>query len=547
MSAHPRRYGMKQVIPPGIIPSRYQDRIFDFVSNGKGDGMVSAVAGAGKTSTLLIAARLVSLVGGSQLRAQFVAFNRHTVAHLRTHLSGTAMSARTIHSLGFQCLKGQLGGKVVINEKKYHRLTKTWLEEEIRLHDLGNARSDQRAIVAALAKLLTFVRATLTPPDDPEVLQGLAAHFSLSLPNPFLPAIPEILAQGENQALEKHIIDFTDMLWLPFRWKLQPPVMDFLFVDEAQDLNPAQLDLLLHCRAAGGRMLFAGDPFQAIFGFAGADTRSYGNIQERTGATELLLPVCYRLPYSHVTIAQKLVPHIQSKEGAQEGVIEHCPERDLAKYVRPGDLVLCRLTAPLVAWCIRLVQSGIQARVCGIEIGNDLVQIVRQISRANQFELRRFLHYLDQYEDEQASRLMRLEHSAGRLQTLQDKCQALRECFQSMNPTSLEYFCQSISDLFSEGRSTVLFSTIHRAKGLENDTVLILCPDKVPLEWPDQQEWEWEQELNLFYVAVTRARQRLVILQPDGATVDYVGDYINERIRRRRTKRDLQARTGDWR
>ena len=35
--------------------------------------------------------------------------------------------------------------------------------------------------------------------------------------------------------------------------------MDYVFVDECQDLSPAQLDLVLKNRIPSGRMLFVGD------------------------------------------------------------------------------------------------------------------------------------------------------------------------------------------------------------------------------------------------------------------------------------------------
>jgi hypothetical protein len=42
-----------------VSPSSYQMAIFDFVRDGSGDGLINAVAGAGKTWTLLQAARLL--------------------------------------------------------------------------------------------------------------------------------------------------------------------------------------------------------------------------------------------------------------------------------------------------------------------------------------------------------------------------------------------------------------------------------------------------------------------------------------------------------
>ncbi len=96
--------------------------------------------------------------------------------------------------------------------------------------------------------------------------------------------------------------------------------------------------------------------------------------------------------------------------------------------------------------------------------------------------------------------------------------------------------------LFSDNRTPVWLSTIHRAKGLENPTVYILYPHRLPLEWQDQQEWEWQQELNLRYVAVTRATERLVLLQPDKMHVDYTDAYLERRIAEKRTEYGKSSR-----
>jgi ATP-dependent exoDNAse (exonuclease V) beta subunit len=42
--------------------------------------------------------------------------------------------------------------------------------------------------------------------------------------------------------------------------------------------------------------------------------------------------------------------------------------------------------------------------------------------------------------------------------------------------------------------------------------VIILLPDKLPLKYPHQQRWQEKQELNLKYVALTRARKELIFV-----------------------------------
>ena len=66
----------------------------------------------------------------------------------------------------------------------------------------------------------------------------------------------------------------------------------------------------------------------------------------------------------------------------------------------------------------------------------------------------------------------------------------------------------------NETDDAIVLSTIHSAKGLEWDRVYILnCTDKTfPNPWCDEDEIE--EQRRLFYVAITRARHKLVIFAP---------------------------------
>lgn len=57
-----------------------------------------------------------------------------------------------------------------------------------------------------------------------------------------------------------------------------------------------------------------------------------------------------------------------------------------------------------------------------------------------------------------------------------------------------------------------MLSTAHKSKGLEANRVLILLPNKLPLTWRQQQPWQLAQEINLKYVAITRARKELIFV-----------------------------------
>jgi superfamily I DNA/RNA helicase len=71
-----------------------------------------------------------------------------------------------------------------------------------------------------------------------------------------------------------------------------------------------------------------------------------------------------------------------------------------------------------------------------------------------------------------------------------------------------------INKIFSDENieNAVMLSTAHKSKGLEANRVMILLPNKLPLKYPHQQRWQEVQEMNLKYVALTRARKELIFV-----------------------------------
>ena len=60
----------------------------------------------------------------------------------------------------------------------------------------------------------------------------------------------------------------------------------------------------------------------------------------------------------------------------------------------------------------------------------------------------------------------------------------------------------------SNNAQCVYLTTVHGAKGLEAERVFIVRPDLMPHP-KAEEEWELEQEYNLKFVALTRAKQEL--------------------------------------
>ena len=318
------------------------------------------------------------------------------------------------------------------------------------------------------------------------------------------------------------------MIWLPVKWQLYRKnwfrTYKFVLIDECQDLNAAQLELSLMLAGPRGRMLYVGDPRQAIYGFSGADNRSYQKIVERTKATELPLSLCYRCPKSHLDLVNQIYPEIpiEATEDAAPGILKSLDKNALWNDKHPdhlvvGDMVLSRKTAPLVSLCIRLIGQGIAATVRGKDIGKQIKSELEAIADINGFQYKEFGFFVEQYKEFKFQTYESRDNAEQLKENLSDKLNALLTIYSSQpNATCVAHLCTYIDDLFSDEESPITLSTCHRAKGLEGERIFIIKPEDLPMTWERQLGWQKEQEDNLLYVALTRSQSALYIVgQPD--------------------------------
>ncbi len=92
---------------------------------------------------------------------------------------------------------------------------------------------------------------------------------------------------------------------------------------------------------------------------------------------------------------------------------------------------------------------------------------------------------------------------------LQDRVETLR--FICNECSSVAELMAKIEMLFSDNNTGVVFSSVHRAKGLEADNVYILRPDLMPHP-KAKKAWETQQEMNGMYVAQTRSKDNLIFV-----------------------------------
>jgi superfamily I DNA/RNA helicase len=515
----------------GFVPSKYQLGIIDWVINQKGNGCCNAVAGSGKSTTLLIVAKGLWEVGFKPHEIKVCVFGKDNSTDLIKKFGPMWKSSiSTLHSAAFSLVRRELNvqrsEEMVISKQKYQRIAQSL--NLIPKRGLKIGRLWAEGIITNdddFLKLIDLVRLSHQQPTA-EVISAIASHHEIdSVRQPQLVAqwIARCLQIGEELAITDKKLDFTDQIWLAVKWGLHErswfKPYKFLLVDECQDLNPLQLEFVLMLIGDIGRLLGVGDPQQSIFGYAGADHQSYYNLVRLTQAVELPLSICYRCPRSHIALVRKIFPHIQIEPApdAIEGIIHQVQEKGIENLFKNGDVIISRKNAPLVSLCIKLIGLGMKATVKGRDVGDSLKKELDLIAKLPGYNFLVFNDAVSQYQQIKLQRYRDLDNEDELRQKLLDKLEAILAIYQShASATSIEDLKSYIDEIFSDENSAITLSSIHKFKGGEAQRVFIYQAEDVPMRWRNQLVWQQEQERNLLYVALTRSKSELFIVgEPD--------------------------------
>lgn len=493
--------------------------------------VVEALAGTGKTTTLIEGLKFLKglptsikpspqqqtiwdslyLSRRSANTVAFVAFNKSIAEELRSRVP-PGCDAMTMHSMGMKAVMGSLG-RLYVNSGRESKTAK--LVSQILELDLAEIRKHDYEMLKAVEQLVGLCKKNLIEPDD-ESLAKLAAHYDVELNGKqakVFDLVPEVLAMScdRNNITE---IDFDDMIWLPVKLDLPLTKYDLLLVDEAQDLNRCQQAI---AKKAGRRLVFVGDKNQAIYGFAGADAESLDRLKRELSVDDcqvLPLTVTRRCGEAIVAEAQKIVPTFEglSANGKGEVLNKSLQEDSPDNYrtlVENGDMVVCRCNAPLVSECFRFLKAKRQAKIIGRDIASGLIALINKMKAQSVSDL---LNKLDDYtQKEIAKETERKNGSDARIINLQDRYDCIECLCEDLYETKdvIDLINQIFTDdAHGEG---IRLSSVHKAKGLEAPSVYILMPPNAPMpHYMARSAWQMEQEMNLKYVAITRAIKRLV-------------------------------------
>jgi len=481
--------------------SQYQKDVFAFVADQTaGNAIIEAVAGSGKSTTIVQAMDIIP----GELSSVFLAFNKAIAEELK----GKGVNAKTFHSLTYSVVTRFKGVRQVDTDK---------LRKLVAEHFNGSDARIYGAFVQRLVGLGRGVGVDALVPNVESTWLDIITYHDIELENEEgnLGRAIELAQQLLDLSNASDMVDFDDMLYMPVKFGLTLPKFDYVFVDEAQDTNAIQRALLRKILKPNSRLIAVGDPAQAIYGFRGADSNSMSLIAKEFNCCTLPLTVTYRCGTEIVKYAQQWVKHIEAAPNAKAGEVQDLgSEWKAESQFNADDLVVCRTTRPLVALAYTLMRAKVPCYIMGREIGQGMKSLINKMKASSLRELETRLEAWRQREVEKAI----AKQDEAKVEAIYDKADAVLFLMDTLAETQRHVpgLLALVDSLFADGVGKVRLCTIHKSKGLEAGTVHWLNRSACPSKWA-RQPWQKEQERNLCYVAATRAKNVLYLLEENSS------------------------------
>lgn len=333
------------------------------------------------------------------------------------------------------------------------------------------------------------------------------------------------------------LLDYTDMLAL-FAAEAERicPSFDYCFLDEAQDLSPLQWDIAHVLNTKSKKMYVAGDDDQAIYKWAGADVDAFINLP---GGSEVL-EQSYRIPRSVHTIAQRIVSRIHRRfpkvyrPRPVEGTVQRLASLDEIDMSEGTWLIMAQANYMLTPLAIDLKSQGylferngsrsISEKMStaingweqlrqGKQVSLLTVQAIYSYMAGNNVRIARGKKkILGEVDDLFSLEKLQLEH--GLLATAS---MIWHEALDKLPPADRAY----ITALLRRGekfnsKPRIRLSTIHQTKGGEAESVVVF------LDLTAAALKGAADDLHrVFYVAVTRTKSHLFLVEPEDYTRAY--------------------------
>ena len=480
-----------------MTPTPEQLSIIDAAQTTSDHMLVQALAGAAKTSTLVLLAEALS-----PTPIQCIAFNKAIAVELNERLPANAV-ASTMHSVGMKVWRSFVG-KARVSDDKIYRLSNDWVKNNI----LGPEQEEWFAALSDYRQSLSLLFSAGWVPDNVSANgkfrslltdEDAFATLEYEMTDELALFFTEVASVSVALGLRGEI-SFDDMVYLPtLHRSCSFPRAEVLMVDEAQDLSPLNHVMIQRILGTKGRLIAVGDPCQAIYGFRGADSTSMATLAKTFSAKTYPLTISFRCPRTVVAEARTRAPEMRYPEWAIEGEVKTLPAWTISTFPEYA-AVICRNNAPLFKLALRLMKGGRYVEL----VGNDLLKRIATLFKkfgSTDMPIEEVQASITLWSDAQR----KAKPKATWIDDWTEAMMVLAEGKENLGEVLTSV--RALQD--QSGRIKLM--TAHKSKGLEFAQVFIL--DRELIKTQDSL-----QERNLLYVMQTRAQQSLTYITTEGFT-----------------------------
>lgn len=450
---------------------------------------VEALAGTGKTSTLVLVAQALHAAGR---RGVYTTFNKANVLDARTRFPSSCRCA-TAHSLAMGAVGQVYRARMDSPRMKPWDIAKFLKTTPFEV-SVGDARKTISAQFVSGAVLRTIDEFCKTGDRTPG-----AEHV------PYLAGLDDPSTEGAGRyaglnAYRRHVAQYLPRAWadlsnlrgvLPFShqhylkiWQLSDPKIDadYILFDEAQDASGV-MRAVVEAQAGHAQLIYVGDSYQAINEWNGAV-----NALAQVTGDRLYLTQSFRFGAGVADVANLVLAELE----APRRVIGDPSRTTVVATVDDPDAILCRTNAVAVATTLELLRAG--RRVALVGGAGEIVKFARGAAdlkegrRTNHVDLAPFSSWAEVQD------YVSNDPMGGDLKRMVD-------LIDEYSPQGL---IEGLANTVDESLAELVVSTAHRSKGREWPSVRLAgdFPD------PDKRVISAEED-RLLYVAVTRAREVL--------------------------------------
>lgn len=471
------------------------------ILQSKGNIRINAVAGSGKTTTIIEYAR--TRPAGS--RILYLAFNRSVrlEADLRFKARGlTNVAVETAHSLAY---------KRVVFAHNYTVRPQGYKTYEIAslLGLKGNGEKHAEYIIANhVGRFLSyFCNSDKQKVQDLNYLDTISDQKARAFAKTFYPYIEKSTRQLLAK-MDRGEIEITHDFYLK-KFQLQNPVLpfDYILFDEAQDASAAMLDVFLRQKAT---KVIVGDTHQQIYGW-----RFAVNSLEKADFTTYHLSTSFRFAPDIAQLAMGVLSWKTHLDGYTPVHITGGGKGASGK----GKATIARTNLGLLLRAITYITEHPEVEHIYFEgninsytyaddgtslydvlsLQNGRISAVRDPLVQQMKDLDELEDYIEKTGDVQLAMMVEIVKEYG------NQIPALLQSLKSKHTGDEE-----------RTKAEMIFSTVHRCKGMEYDAIQLVNDfatetGLIKQKEAAKQEGEfnaakWNEEINLLYVAVTRTR-----------------------------------------